>query len=267
MLTTLRAIDTTDTPPTHSALGKALQVLEVFLQDGAPLPLAELARRLDLPRQTVHRLVRQLVEEGLLQRDLEKDSYAVGPRLMGLATDTIRAAWQPGPLRAILASLVAEIEETCNLGVLDGDRVRYVDRVECNWPIRAQLSAGDQVPIHATAIGKLLLAYLPSRPRKRLLAAISMPSLARNTITTTERMEAELLSVRKLGYAMNNEENADGLVGIAVPILDDARRAVAGLALHAPTSRVAHADLPRFVDPLRRAAGRIEEQIGLMRGN
>jgi len=249
----------------QTALGKALQLLDVFVESGEPIPLAEAARRLNLPRQTVHRLTWQLVDEGLLRRDLAKDMFAVGPRLSELALGTLSATWQPGPVHAILEDLAGDIRETCNLSVLEGNRLLYIDRVECDWPVRAQFDPGAKMPIHATAGGKLLLAYLPSRSRSRLLAALPMPALTARTITTTERMAREITSIRKLGYALNNEENAEGLVGLAVPIRDGAKRVAAALAVHAPLTRIAHSDLPSFAPPLREAADRIEHQLTLMK--
>lgn len=249
----------------QTALGKALQLLDVFVESGEPIPLAEAARRLNLPRQTVHRLTWQLVDEGLLRRDLAKDMFAVGPRLSGLALGTLSATWQPGPVHAVLEDLAGDIRETCNLSVLEGNRLLYIDRVECDWPVRAQFDPGARMPIHATAGGKLLLAYLPSRSRSRLLAALPMPALTERTITNADRMAQEITSIRKLGYALNNEENAEGLVGLAVPIRDGAKRVAAALAVHAPLTRVAHADLPAFASPLRDAADRIEHQLILMK--
>ncbi len=249
----------------QTALGKALQLLDVFVACGEPIPLAEAARRLNLPRQTVHRLTWQLVDEGLLRRDLAKDMFAVGPRLSGLALGTLSATWQPGPVHGILEELAGDIRETCNLSVLEGNRLLYIDRVECDWPVRAQFDIGAKMPIHATAGGKLLLAFLPSRSRTRLLAALPLPALTARTITDAARMAQEITGIRKLGYALNNEENAEGLVGIAVPIRDAAKRVAAALALHAPLTRVAHADLPAFAPQLRHAADRIEHQLNLMK--
>lgn len=251
----------------NSALGRTLRVLDVFLDGTDPLSLADVARRLGLPRQTVHRLVRQLVDEGLLRRGLAKDSYVLGPRLVDLAGRAFRSSCQTGPSHALLRQLVDDVQETCNLGVLDGDHVRYIDRVECNWPIRAQFAAGAQVPIHATAIGKLLLAYLPSRARNRMLAALPLPRFTANTITDLDHLAADIAIIRKRGYSQNNEENADGLVGVAVPIRDPGGQVVAGLSVHAPATRLSISDIPRVLPPLKDAAAAMQRQLAMPKGD
>ena len=247
----------------HSALGKALGILEVLLAQGEPLPMADVARRLGLPRQTAHRLLRQLEANGLVRREAARAYYSVGPRFLKLGLGALRSAWQSGPVHAILTRLVTHTRETCNLGVLDGDSVLYVDRVESNWPLRVDLHPGSRVPFHATAIGKLLVAYLPSRNRKRLLHAQPLARYTDHTLTDPAELEVEMKIIRRSGYAVNQEENVDGAVGVAVPIRNGGK-VVAGLSLHAPLIRMsletAKASLPHVID----AARRIEQQIAWM---
>ena len=242
---------------TGSALGKALAVLEVLLEEPMPLSLGDIAARTDLPRQTVHRMVKQLEENALLRRDPGGDSYSVGPRMIDLGMQAISASTRVAPVRRVLHNLVARMGETCNLGVLARDEVIYVERVECDWPLRIQYGVGSRVPLHATGIGKLLLAHLPARERRRLLRVLPLTQLTERTITDPARLEEELTTIRRRGYAANDRENTPGLIGLAVPIRNPKGKVIAGLAVHAPEARLSLSRALENLPLLNEAAGEL----------
>ena len=165
------------------------------------------------------------------------------------------------PMQAILEDLVGEVGETCNVGVLDRDRVVYIARVECDWPLRLQVGVGSRVPIHATAIGKLLLAHLPSRTRRRIIEARPLEQFTDKTLINAEGLESQLATIRRQGYAANDEENMVGMMGFAVPINDPQGRVAAGVALHAPKARMTVAAAEAHLAAFQRAAGRLETFI------
>jgi DNA-binding IclR family transcriptional regulator len=253
-------------PPTGRAgstpLARAFRLLEIVVEADLPLAVAELAGRSGIPKPTVHRLVNHLIAEGLLRSDTAHRGLVPGPRFAGLFCKAHAASWAGGPIRALMEALVAEVRETCNLGVLDRDAVLYIERVECDWPIRIQLSAGSRVPLHASAIGKLLMAHLPTAARRQLLASIPLTALTANTLTDADALERAFTEIRRRGYALNNAENTDGVIGLAVPVKSPDERVVAGLSVHAPTSRLdldgARALLPRF----QAAAAAMGAQLG-----
>ena len=235
-------------------------VSSIALAPGAPTA-AECARRLELPRQTAHRLLAQLEAAGLVQRSLE-GGFFPGERLARLATGSLAHAWRGGEVRQVLREVVAHTGESSNVGVLDRDQVVYVDRVECDWPLRMQLGAGSRVPVHATAIGKLLLAYLPARGRRRLLATAPFRRFTDATVVDAETMQVELDRIRRHGHAVNDGENTVGLVGVAVPVRDGNGRVVAGLSVHAPAARTPLARVLEHLPGLHELAARLERALG-----
>lgn len=237
-----------------SALAKALTVLEVLLDEAGPLSLAEIAARTDLPRPSVQRLIKQLEDQALIRRRPGGDGCDVGPRLIDLGTRALAAGARAAPFRRVLENLVARLGETCNLGVLARDEVVYIERVECDWPLRIQYHVGSRVPLHATGIGKLLLAHLAARERRRLLRVLPLTKLTERTITDAAKLEDELAAIRRQGYAANDGENTAGLIGLAVPIRDGRGRVVAGLAVHAPEARLPMARALEHLPLLRQAA-------------
>jgi DNA-binding IclR family transcriptional regulator len=240
-----------------SALSKSMAVLDLVAAEGRPLGLVEVTERLGLSKPTVHRIMRQLEDEGLLRREPLRDRYGVGPRLCGLSINALASAVQGGAVHAILAGLVATMGETCNIGLLDRMEVVYIDRVECDWPLRLQLAPNSRVPAHCTANGKLLLAFLDGRTREKLIAGLALARFTENTITDPERLEEDCQAIRRDDYAINDQEFHLGLIGLAVPIRDGEGRAIAGLAMHSPLSRLDIAGLSEHLPALREAAARM----------
>ena len=237
-----------------SALQKAVAVLEAVISKPRRRSLSELAQETGLSRQSAHRVVRQLEESGLLFHEPIGDQYLVGHRLKQLSLTALMAAQRMGGAQEVLRSLVARIGETCNVGVLDGGEVIYLDRVECDWPLRLQLQPGSRLPAHCSAIGKLMLAHLPDKTRRRLLTLAPLKQYTPRTITDAARLEQSFAAIRREDVCVNNQEYMIGLLGIAVPIRDSAQRVVAALAVHAPEARMNEAQARAHLPALRSAA-------------
>jgi DNA-binding IclR family transcriptional regulator len=257
------AVEENHTKQRTSAVQRAFALIEMVVAENRPMSLAQMADRLDLPKPTVHRLASRLEADDLLAREPSGRQYTIGPRLNALAIGTLEAAMQRAPRHAVLEALARETGETCNLGVLDGASVVYLDRVETHWPLRLQLSVGSHVPLHCTASGKLFLSQMPKRTRDGLYAAATFDRFTDNTITDPDRLEAELNSIRADGVAINNQEYMIGLVGIAVPVPDPVRpeHVAAALAIHAPEPRLDATEIQRHLPALRAAAARLSETL------
>lgn len=246
-----------------SALEKALSVVSALVDQSHPIGLADLARALDLPRQTVHRQLRQLEELGCIVRDPAHDRFAVGPRLTSLALRALASHNQGAPVRALLADLVEASGETCNIGLLDGLDFLYIERIECSWSLRVHLTAGSRVPAHCTSGGKVMLAAMDADLRTRLLSGRHLAGFTPTTITRVDKLERELEVVRRRGFALNDQEYTVGIVGVAVPISSADGRVVAALAMHGPAPRLSLAEAEAQVPRLVKSAARIAEAWGL----
>ncbi len=242
-----------------SATLRAIAILETIAGADGPLGLVELMAATGLPKPTVHRICTMLMDASMLVREAEGKRFAPGPRLATLALAALtNTAWR-APRHAILKSLVTEIGETCNLTILDGTEVVYIDRVEAAWPLRLHFQTGSRVPVHCSASGKLLLALLPSRERNRILDALSFSYHTSNTLTRRQDLETALKRIRKEKVATDNEEYLDGTVCVAVPVENGKRRIPAALAVHAPATRMTLAQALECVPALRKAAARLAD--------
>lgn len=242
---------------TGSSAERSLRLLTHLAAAGRALTLAELATQLGLPKATAHRLCTQLLAGGFIGRDTEGGAFVVGPALRQLALDTLNHDTVRGLRHEVLAALVAQVGETCNLTTLDGASVLYLDRVEAPWPWRLTLAVGEHVPLHCTASGKLFLALMPPAQREQLLAHIGLPRMTDSTLTTVAALHKECAAIAAQGYAVDREEFIAGLIAVAVPVSDAQGLVRAALAVHAPRSRLSEEQALARLPALRAAARRM----------
>jgi len=218
------------------------------------ISISELVELTSLAKPTVHRITLQLETEGYLQRSPIDKRFVIGNKLKEFSLTILSNASVGAPRHAILEALSEEIGETCNCTMLDGNHTVYFDRVECNWPIKINLHPGSRLPIHATASGKLFLAHMKPRERKRLLEAAPLSRNTERTVVSPELIEEELKKIKKEGVGYDNEEFLTGMVAIAVPVFDKSNRVCFTVAVHAPTTRKRLDDLRQYIPSLRKAA-------------
>lgn len=239
-----------------------MQILAQIAAAGGPLAVTDLAALTGLPKSTTSRLCEKLRRGGYLVREPGSASLAVGPRLFRLGLDIVRQSGVTSARHTILAELVADIGETCNLTALAGSEVLYLDRVETRWPLRLALEPGSRVPLHCTASGKLFLSRLPVTELEAVLRLVCLTANTPRTLTTRTRLARELKRIADRGYSLDNEEFITGLVAVAVPVVDDRGRIVAALACHAPVARLDLRAAIALVPRLKRAAARIGSTTG-----
>ncbi|MGI9371472.1 MAG: IclR family transcriptional regulator [Hyphomicrobiales bacterium] len=217
---------------------RTLLILEIVGRADTALSPTEINAHIGLPKQSIHRLCATLVDEGFLV--LEPGSKRLRParRLRLMASGLLHASRIHIARRQILERVANEVRETVNFVVPEDDGMSYIDRVETDWPFRVQLPIGTRVPFHCTASGKTFLASLPSKARNKLLTTLVLDRRTPNTLTDPKLLAKELKTIAKQGYALDREEFMEGMVAIAVPVIDTQGRFVAALAFHGPTIRL-----------------------------
>lgn len=247
----------------NSAALRAFRLLETLAASGRPLSLTDLADRIELSRQSVHRILKQLEESWLITRSPGSRHYACSSRLSRFALNVMLNAGPAAVRHAILSELVETIGETCNITMLSGTNIVYIDRVETLWALRVHLQAGSTVPLHCSASGKLLLSLLPKAQRDRLLATLPLKAVSGNSITDRRVLRAELEETRRRKIGINKEENLQGIIAIAVPVMLDRNRACAAIAVQAPVARMSLEKLLSYVPLMNEAASRLRETLVL----
>ncbi|MBF7052908.1 IclR family transcriptional regulator [Halomonas sp. KAO] len=246
---------------TNSTLQRGLLLLEAVATAPHGMSAADLERRLEIPKPTLHRLLKQLEEQEFVIRDLEGRHLLPGERLHCIAMGVLSNERLKAPRRILLKRLADEVGETCNLTLLDGHEVMYYERVETNWPVRIQLPPGSRLPIHCTASGKLFLALMPPHQRRLLLQHLPLEAHTPYTATTADDLESRLETIVSQELSTDDEEFIQGMVAVAVPVYDQAGRMQATLAIHAPRLRHTIESLKEWAPLMRRIASELQDTL------
>lgn len=217
---------------------RTLLILEIVGRADTALSPTEINAELGLPKQSIHRLCATLVDEGFLVYEPGGKRLRPARRLRLMASGLLHASRIHIARRQILERVANEVRETVNFVVPEDDGMSYLDRVETDWPFRVQLPIGSRVPFHCTASGKTFLATLPSKARSKLVSNLTLEARTPNTHTDPALLTKELKAIAKQGFALDREEFMEGMVAIAVPVIDTNGRFVAALAFHGPTIRL-----------------------------
>lgn len=250
----MNAIAMDDAPESSPAL-KAFGLLEIIAgMDHAPT-LAELTDCANLPKPTLHRWLTMLEGAELLRRLPDGRRYELATRATALAFAILSNNSGSTQRHQILTRVARALGESCNLTVLDGSEVMYLDRVEAAAPLRVAFQKGSRVPAHASASGKMFLAMMPPAKRDRVIGALTLERYTANTLADADALRAELARIRRDGHAFDDEEFLSGLFCVAVPVLDrNGRDCLAALALQAPVVRLSRSNAAERLPALREAA-------------
>lgn len=243
-----------DSTKSSAAALRAFAIMELVARSDRPVPLAEIVEQSGLPGPTAFRILSMLEGAGLVQREPTGKTYGVGHRLARFGVDVMTNNSVRAERRAILRRVVDEIGETCNLAMFGGDAIIYIDRIETDWPLKADLKPGSRVPLHCTSSGKLFLSQMPRAKRRRMLESLVYKRYTDNTITDIDLLESQIERIAVTKVGTNNEEFQAGVIGIAVPVMDAKGRMIASVALQAPVARLSIGRALEFVPSLRRAA-------------
>jgi DNA-binding IclR family transcriptional regulator len=226
----------------HSAADGSMQVITraaAVLRRLALAPrgrsLAELAHEVDLPRSTVHRLVKALEREGFVTPVSASAGFRLGPGLLQLANTS--RDWLVARLHRELLALSERLGETVDLAVLSGDRALFIDQVMRAQRLQTVSAVGVSFPLHSTANGKALLASLDEHDARRLLPA-RLPRLTRHTVTDLDDLFRQLDGVRATGVAWDREENDIGICAVGTAI-DTPVGVLVAISVPVPASRFA----------------------------
>lgn len=244
-------------------IARVLSVLEAVMANEEPASLRDVELRAGLPKATAHRILTQLERMGWLERSLGPKLYLPGPRLAAVALRTLKNRWLPYEGHRILTEVVAIVDETCNMTVLDGFEVLIVDRVESAFPLRYVLEVNSRYPLHCTASGKIFLAWMSERRRSRYLETHVLEKRATGTAVHPPALKAQLAKAHQQGYAIDNQELIAGLVAIAVPIISADGDLLGTISINAAAARRSVADLVRFVPVLQDSASKLASIAGI----
>jgi len=218
-------------------LDKSLSVLELLLQQGSAMNMTEISEKLGLYPSTIHRILDNLKNWGYVEQDPNTQKYQLGLKLLELGMAKLNQIDLVREATPYLKELVNYCNETVHLGILDNAEVLYLAKEESSQTIRMCSYVGRRAPVHCTALGKVLLAYLSEEKRKDILDKKGLPSLTEKTITNRKELEEELCKVREQGFALDREENEKDVRCIAAPIRNHQKKVIASINISSPAYR------------------------------
>jgi DNA-binding IclR family transcriptional regulator len=218
------------------SIERALAVLRCLAAAGEDLGVTDVASRSGLSNSTAHRLLQALRSDGLVAQDARSDRYHLGPGLVALGRRA-EARVRVDRLRPRLEELAAATGESVGLGTRIGDEVLIVVHVDSTHPLRFDQAPGTHVPVHASGIGKALLAF-STDPAAEVDALGSLAPFTAATLTSRDALLADLVVARRRGWALNDGERHVGVRTMAAPVLDADGRPWAGVAVQGPSVRL-----------------------------
>jgi IclR family pca regulon transcriptional regulator len=242
------------------SLERGLAVIRAFDAEHRELSLSDVARATGLTRATARRFL--LTLERLSYVSSSQGRFTLRPRVLELGYPYLSSLSLPEVAQPHMEALVAEINESSSISVLDEADIVYVVRVPTRRIMSITLSVGTRLPAFATSMGRVLLAALPDDELERHLKLIEIRPLTARTVKDVRALRTELEIVRKRGYAAVDQELEEGLRSLAVPLRDASGTAIAALNLSAHASRATMSVLRRdFLPPAQRAATAIEADL------
>lgn len=249
-----------DTTGSAKALVKGIAIINLLAAHKGGMRLTDLVAQIDLPRGTVIRLLTVMTDAHLVKHSGD-GRYRLGSQCAVWGADFLSGLELREVAADVMTRLVEISNETCHLGVRDGDCVLYVAKVESPHSLRMVSRVGGKNPLHCTGVGKALLAFIPpgefdeycSRPLERRTA---------NTIVASEILRAELQRVRDRGYAVDDVENEIGVRCIGAPLFDHNGDLAGSISLAGPTMRMTWERIEHLTTPVIDAAREISVRLG-----
>ncbi|WP_019153073.1 IclR family transcriptional regulator [Robertmurraya massiliosenegalensis] len=244
-----------------SSVKNALRILKSFTTDEPEKKISDLSASLGLNKSTVSRTMSTLASEGFVFKDPESKKYRLGLSILSLSgivnshMDVYRES-QP-----VLMKLVENIGETAHISVLDNLEVIYLNKVECNHPVRFLTHIGKRNPAYCTSSGKVLLAFSDDKIVESVINK-SLQKFNKNTVADPEQLRTYLKKVRKDGFAYSVEEFLEGVNSVAAPIYDYRGKVIAALTVVGPKQRIQTHKIPTLSKKVIQAAKEISERMG-----
>lgn len=220
------------------ALDRALDIIEKLVQAENGLGVTELSNSTGLHKSTVYRLLATLNYRGYVKKDSMTNRYKVGLKLFEIGSFVLNNLDLRKQVRPYLKKLRKETKETTHLGILDQNEVVYIDKEETSEAIRMYSKIGRRVAAHCTSLGKILLAFSSAELVNRVIKEGGLSVYTENTITDPVEFKEHLNKVKKQGYAIDNEEQEEGIRCIGGPIFDYKGDIIAAFSIAGPTIRL-----------------------------
>lgn len=235
-----------------STLERGLKVLRAFDATHPEMQLSEVAQVTGLSPAVARRCLNTLVQLGYVAQFGRK--FLLRPEVLSFGTAYLSSMNVEQVILPPLQKLRDDTGDSASMAVLSGTDILYVAHVSTNRRIRLGATVGTRFPVHATSLGKVLLAFQPAPVIAQYMADVSLQRFTERTVTSPDAMEQRLQSARETGYDSALDELDYGIVSVAVPVFDASRNAIASINCSTSTTRISQDELVRTRLPMLREA-------------
>ncbi len=247
----------------HSqSLVRGLNLLERLAANPGGLALSEVAEQADLAPSTTHRLLQALQSQGFVAQDSELGVWKIDVKTFRIGNSFLEARDFVGTSRPFLRRLTAQTGETANLGVRDDGTAVFLAQSESPQMMRMITRLGSRAPLHASGVGKALMAWLPDDEVARILDERGLARVTENTLHTPAALREGLAEIRRQGFACDREEHAIGLHCVAACIHDEHGTPLAAISVSGPKARIPEERLAELGALVRDTAAEITARLG-----
>lgn len=243
---------------------KIFLILEELAKNGGNMKLKDISHNLGFPPSTVHRLLNTLIELGYVDQDPNSSNYNIGIKVLSLAASSLDAIDLGNISYNYLCKLRDKTGETANLAINDQNEALYIQKTESRAMVRVFSLIGKRAPLHATGVGKVILADKPWYEVEEILTKTGLPRITKYTITEMEEMKEELEQIRIKGYAFDNEECELGAFCVAAPIRDYTGNVIASMSVSMPTNRFSVKSKKTMIIEVLKQSMALSKKLGYM---
>jgi len=250
---------------------RASQILDILGQSQHGTSIRELSTKINLPKGTIHRLLSSLLYFGYVRQEPKTRNYFLGFKLVELGNLLLGQLDLRKEAEHFLRDLAEGTNETVHMVVMDRDEVVYIEKVELEQQsggLRMASRVGLRNPIHSCAVGKVLLADFPDEALDHFLKGKNFMKRTENTITDPVQLKEHLKSVKKQGFAIDDEENEKGIRCVAAPVRNGVGKVVAAISISGPAFRVTRKVVQESLKKeVMETAFKISQRLGFREGN
>jgi DNA-binding IclR family transcriptional regulator len=225
------------------------------------LTLAEVSRRLSLPKSSTHLVLLTLERRGYIQRNKQTYRYTLSFKVFSLANDALLGMGLREQALPVLRELMARSQMVVHLALLSDDEALVIEKLEPPTAVRISTWIGKRWDLHASGIGKALIAYLPEPELTALFRYRGLPRYNENTITSMRGLQKEIERVRQLGYSFEDEEGEIGCRCIGAPLFDAFGNVIAAISVAGTTEQIPREAVPELGELVKNTAAAIQRRV------
>ncbi|MCG0275715.1 MAG: IclR family transcriptional regulator [Thermosediminibacteraceae bacterium] len=247
------------------SIERAMRILEELAEEEDGLGVTELSARVGLHKSTVHRILNTLLRMGYVEQNPKSEKYRLGTKLLYLGGAILDRMDIRKESHELLKQLAEEVNETVHLVIPDNDKALYIDKIDSKRTIRMYSQIGRHVPLHASAVGKAILAFSSPEYVQKVIKK-GLDRYTRNTIVDPDRLIEHLKEIRAQGYAVDDEENEEGIRCVGAPVFDYTDKVIAAISISGSTVTIPPERVPELASKVVNYARTISRKMGWRAG-